>query len=394
MTRPLKAAAAAGEAIQAAATVAAATAMVAATAMAVLASVSAFGQATTIQILGTMRHHRITTIVIRSYRFLRPRFANRFTPSRRPRTKRSPSRFWCRQRTHRFGSMAPPRRSKACNASFRRPPWIKAFRTHTRSKAAGWKMAVQSIVNVKSTFRAASPSRGTSATTPAKGLHSPRRRKTNNRSSACPSQPNPAVSSRNGGVRFFRDANSKPRPENNGVVSGWNVSLIAHSQLDRKTHLECSAGINVAPKLGHGKTFLSGPPPFGPLSSNPGRLNMKLGTLQDLLVDELKDLYSAENQIIKALPKMVKKASAAELKKAFQEHLEVTREQAVRLEKVCKMLDVSPKGKKCKAMEGLLEEGKEVMSEDAEPSVMDAALIAAAQRVEHYEMAGYGCVRT
>jgi ferritin-like metal-binding protein YciE len=121
---------------------------------------------------------------------------------------------------------------------------------------------------------------------------------------------------------------------------------------------------------------------------------MKLGTLQDLLVDELKDLYSAENQIIKALPKMVKKASAAELKKAFQEHLEVTREQAVRLEKVCKMLDVSPKGKKCKAMEGLLEEGKEVMSEDAEPSVMDAALIAAAQRVEHYEMAGYGCVRT
>ena len=121
---------------------------------------------------------------------------------------------------------------------------------------------------------------------------------------------------------------------------------------------------------------------------------MKLESLQDLLVDELKDLYSAENQIIKALPKMVKTATSDELKKAFEEHLEVTKEHVNRLEQVCKMLDVSPKGKKCKAMEGLLEEGKEVMSEDVEPSVMDAALIAAAQRVEHYEMAGYGTVRT
>lgn len=121
---------------------------------------------------------------------------------------------------------------------------------------------------------------------------------------------------------------------------------------------------------------------------------MKLSNLQDLYVDELKDLYSAENQILKALPKMIKAASATELQDAFQEHLDVTKGQVTRLEKIFKKLDVSPKGKKCKAMEGLLEEGKELMSEDADPSVMDAALIAAAQRVEHYEMAGYGCVRT
>jgi ferritin-like metal-binding protein YciE len=121
---------------------------------------------------------------------------------------------------------------------------------------------------------------------------------------------------------------------------------------------------------------------------------MKLKTLHDLYVDELKDLYSAEQQILKALPKMVKKASAPELANAFEEHLKVTEGQVERLDKIFEMLEVSPRGKKCKAMEGLLEEGKEVMSEDADPAVMDAALIAAAQRVEHYEMAGYGCVRT
>lgn len=121
---------------------------------------------------------------------------------------------------------------------------------------------------------------------------------------------------------------------------------------------------------------------------------MKLKNLHDLFADELKDLYSAENQIIKALPKMIKTATSTELAEAFKDHLEVTKAQVTRLEKVCKMLDINPKGKKCKAMEGLLEEGKELMSEDAEPAVMDAGLIGAAQRVEHYEMAGYGCVRT
>jgi ferritin-like metal-binding protein YciE len=121
---------------------------------------------------------------------------------------------------------------------------------------------------------------------------------------------------------------------------------------------------------------------------------MKLTTLYDLFVDELKDLYNAEHQILKALPKMIKAASAPELGEAFEEHNEVTKGQVNRLEKIFKMLKTSPKGKKCKAMEGLLEEGKELMSEEAAPSVMDAGLIAAAQRVEHYEMAGYGCVRT
>ena len=121
---------------------------------------------------------------------------------------------------------------------------------------------------------------------------------------------------------------------------------------------------------------------------------MKLETLHDLLVSELRDLYSAENQIIKALPKMAKTASSEELQGAFEEHLEQTREQVTRLEKIAKQLDITLRGKKCKAIEGLIEEGKEMMSEDAEADVMDAALIAAAQKVEHYEMASYGCART
>jgi ferritin-like metal-binding protein YciE len=121
---------------------------------------------------------------------------------------------------------------------------------------------------------------------------------------------------------------------------------------------------------------------------------MKLNSLHDLYVDELKDLYNAESQILKALPKMVKAASSPDLAQAFQNHLEETEGQVGRLDRIFKKLDVSPKGKKCKAMEGLLEEGKEVIEQDADPIVRDAALIAAAQRVEHYEMAGYGCVRT
>jgi len=121
---------------------------------------------------------------------------------------------------------------------------------------------------------------------------------------------------------------------------------------------------------------------------------MKLDSLQDLYVDELKDLYNAENQLLKALPKMAKAASAPELRKAFERHLKETQGQIRRLDRIFKRLDTNPKGKKCKAMEGLIEEGKDLMAEEADPAVMDAALIAAAQRVEHYEMAGYGCVRT
>jgi ferritin-like metal-binding protein YciE len=121
---------------------------------------------------------------------------------------------------------------------------------------------------------------------------------------------------------------------------------------------------------------------------------MELSSLEDLFVSELKDLYSAETQLTKALPKMAKAASSKELRAGFEKHLKQTEGHVKRLEQICEDLDVSPKGKKCKAMEGLVEEGSEVIDEDAEPEVKDAALIAAAQRVEHYEIAGYGCVRT
>jgi ferritin-like metal-binding protein YciE len=121
---------------------------------------------------------------------------------------------------------------------------------------------------------------------------------------------------------------------------------------------------------------------------------MELDTLKALYVDELKDLYSAENQILKALPRMIKAASHAELKKAFTTHERQTREHVKRLERVCKEVGASPKGKKCHGMEGLLEEGKELISEKPETDVLDAGLISAAQRVEHYEIAGYGTVRT
>src|SRR5687768_8433150 len=121
---------------------------------------------------------------------------------------------------------------------------------------------------------------------------------------------------------------------------------------------------------------------------------MKLGTLQELLIEEIKDLYSAENQLVKALPKMAKAAADPTLKAAFEEHLEETRVHVDRLFTICEKLNASPKGKKCKAMEGLIEEGSEVMEAKGDESVKDAALICAAQKVEHYEMAGYGCART
>jgi len=125
-----------------------------------------------------------------------------------------------------------------------------------------------------------------------------------------------------------------------------------------------------------------------------GRTIVKLDSLQKLYVEELRDLYSAENQILKALPKMAKAASSKELQAAFNEHLEQTKGQVARLETIFEKLGKAPKGKKCKAMEGLVEEGEELMNEDAEPEILDAGLIAAAQRVEHYEIAGYGTVRT
>ncbi|GAB2534356.1 YciE/YciF ferroxidase family protein [Rufibacter soli] len=116
----------------------------------------------------------------------------------------------------------------------------------------------------------------------------------------------------------------------------------------------------------------------------------KLKTLDDLFEHQLKDLYSAEKQLIEALPKMAKATEDAKLRKAFETHLEETKEQKARLEKVCELVGISPGRIKCKAMEGLVEEGEETIEEDATPEVKDAGLIASAQRIEHYEIAGYG----
>ncbi len=120
---------------------------------------------------------------------------------------------------------------------------------------------------------------------------------------------------------------------------------------------------------------------------------MALENLQDLFLEQLKDIYDAEQRITKALPKMAREATAEELSSAFEEHLSQTEEHVARLERVFRMVGESPSKHTCKAMVGLLEEGEEIMKEDAPESVMDAGLIAAAQKVEHYEMATYGCLR-
>lgn len=121
---------------------------------------------------------------------------------------------------------------------------------------------------------------------------------------------------------------------------------------------------------------------------------MKLNNLKDLLIHELRDIYNAEQQITKALPKMIKAASSDQLKKAFDEHLMVTEKQIERLDKVFDLMGEKAKGEKCKAMEGIIKEAESMMTEKADASVMDAALIAEAQRVEHYEIAAYGTVCT
>jgi ferritin-like metal-binding protein YciE len=121
---------------------------------------------------------------------------------------------------------------------------------------------------------------------------------------------------------------------------------------------------------------------------------MEMDMLHELYVDELKDLYSAENQILKALPRMIKAATHKKLKQGFAKHERQTRGHVKRLERICKSLDEKPTGKKCVGMEGVLKEGSELIKERPDPEVLDAGLIAAAQHVEHYEMAGYGTVRT
>jgi ferritin-like metal-binding protein YciE len=118
--------------------------------------------------------------------------------------------------------------------------------------------------------------------------------------------------------------------------------------------------------------------------------HMKLETLRDLLIEQLQDIYDAEHQITKALPKMVKAAHSRQLKDGFNTHLDETKQHITRLEQVFQMLDQQPKRKHCHGMEGLLKEGDEMIKEDADADVKDAGLITAAQRVEHYEIAGYG----
>jgi ferritin-like metal-binding protein YciE len=121
---------------------------------------------------------------------------------------------------------------------------------------------------------------------------------------------------------------------------------------------------------------------------------MKSNRLKHLYVEELKDLYSAETQLVKAIPKMAKASTSPDLRAGFEEHLGQTKEHVARLERIFKALGETPTGKKCKGMEGLIKEGAEMIEEDKAPEELDAGLISAAQRVEHYEMAGYGCVST
>ena len=121
---------------------------------------------------------------------------------------------------------------------------------------------------------------------------------------------------------------------------------------------------------------------------------MKLDTLKTLYTNELRDLYNAENQLLKALPKMAKAASSEGLKEAFEKHLEQTKTHVERLEEVFEEIGQKPKGKTCRAMKGIIEEGSEILHQDGEDSVIDAGIIVAAQKVEHYEIAAYGSVRT
>jgi ferritin-like metal-binding protein YciE len=120
----------------------------------------------------------------------------------------------------------------------------------------------------------------------------------------------------------------------------------------------------------------------------------KMDTLEDLYTDLLKDLYSAEKQLVKALPKLVKAAQSSDLQKAFQDHLRQTEEHVERIEQIFSDLGGSPRGKKCVGMEGIIEEGNELTKEKVEPDVLDAGLIAGAQKAEHYEIACYGTART
>src|SRR5215216_1041938 len=160
-----------------------------------------------------------------------------------------------------------------------------------------------------------------------------------------------------------------------------NPVCLCQSNTVFETHSLDSRGISIA--------F-----PVCPKDTQHWSISMDMETLKDLYVEELKDLYSAEKQIIKGLTKMSKAASHPELKQAFTRHAQMTEKHVERIERICADLEVSPRGKKCVGMEGLIEEANELIKEKPDADVLDAGLIAAAQHVEHYEMAGYGCVRT
>jgi ferritin-like metal-binding protein YciE len=125
-----------------------------------------------------------------------------------------------------------------------------------------------------------------------------------------------------------------------------------------------------------------------------GAISMSLDSLETLFIEELRDIYNGEKQIVRALPKMAKAAESPELEQAFTKHLRETERQVERLERILKDLGQAVRGKQCKGLQGILEEGKETLEKDNDASVLDAALIASAQKVEHYEIATYGCLRT
>ena len=130
------------------------------------------------------------------------------------------------------------------------------------------------------------------------------------------------------------------------------------------------------------------------MSQSQSKSKISIKNLEDLFVDTLQDLYDAEHQIVKPMPLMIEIAHSQDLKQGFKEHLEVTRRQIGRIENIFKEMDMPAKGKHCKGMEGLIADGQEIMKENMDPSVKDAALIAAAQKIEHYEISGYGTART
>jgi ferritin-like metal-binding protein YciE len=174
----------------------------------------------------------------------------------------------------------------------------------------------------------------------------------------------------------------------------WTAPFLVRGGAHKNTPGFDATGVSTLAPFGFAKSRGAGSEFPALQTINGGEYFMAMDSLKDLYIEELKDLYNAENQLLKALPRMAKKAASADLKAAFEEHLGQTEGQVNRLEKIFKKLGEKPTGKTCKAMKGLVEEGKEIIDEDGDESVLDAALIGAAQKVEHYEIASYGTART